>query len=83
MARKAPRMSEEELSSLPVTVDLVTAGRAFGFYRTKSYELARAGKFPCPVLPYGARFVVTKVALLRALGYPAPETSPKADQAIA
>ena len=35
-------MSLDELLSLPVSVDLTTAGRAFGIGRTKSFELARA-----------------------------------------
>ena len=63
-------MSDEELLALPVTVDLVTAGRAFRMGRTKAYELARDGEFPCQVLPLGRRFVVTKAALLAALGVP-------------
>lgn len=63
-------MKDDELLALPVTVDLVTAGRAFRMGRTKAYELARADKFPCPVLPLGKRFVVTKAALLAALGVP-------------
>ena len=73
MPRQIPKMTEEELFGLPVAVDLPTAGRAWGFGRTKSYDLARAGEFPCPVLPFGERFVVTKVALLQALGYEVPE----------
>jgi hypothetical protein len=47
------KMQKEELLALPVTVDLVTAGRAFGLGRTRSYELARAGEFPCRVIPVG------------------------------
>jgi hypothetical protein len=66
-------MSEEELFALPVAFDLPTAGRAWGFGRTKSYELARADQFPCPVQPFGTRFKVTKVALMKALGYDTPE----------
>jgi hypothetical protein len=69
MTTKRP-MEEPELLALPVTVKLETAGRAFGMGRTKAYELARAGKFPCPVLPLGRRIVVTKAALLNALGVP-------------
>jgi predicted DNA-binding transcriptional regulator AlpA len=61
-------MSEAELLALPMTVDMATAGRAFGMGRTKAYEMARAGDFPCPVLPLGRRFVVTKAALLKAHG---------------
>jgi hypothetical protein len=70
----AKTMDEPTVRALPVTVDLPTAGRCFGLGRTKAYEMARAGEFPCPVLPIGRRFVVTKAALLRALGYEVPET---------
>lgn len=62
------QLTKEEILALPPIIDLPTAGRAFGKGRTKSYELARADEFPCQVLPLGAhRFVVTKVALLKAL----------------
>lgn len=61
------RLGEDEIRALPPVVDLPTAGRAFGVGRTKAYELARSHEFPCPVLPIGARFVVTKSALLKAL----------------
>lgn len=61
--------TEEEVRAFPVTVDLPTAGRCFGVGRTVAYELARAGKFPCQVLPVGRRYKVTKTALLIALGY--------------
>lgn len=63
-------MSDEELRSLPTAVDLPTAARALGIGRTKAYELARAGTFPCPVLPLGSRFRVTKHHLFQALGVP-------------
>jgi hypothetical protein len=69
MTTKKP-MEDPELLALPVTVDMETAGRAFGMGRTKAYEMARAGTFPCPVLPLGRRIVVTKAALLKALGVP-------------
>jgi hypothetical protein len=67
--KKVQTLTEEQVRALPVTVDLPMAGRAWGMGRTKSYELARAGDFPCPVQPLGQRFVVTKAALMRALGY--------------
>ncbi|MEU9833274.1 hypothetical protein AB0D67_17250 [Streptosporangium sp. NPDC048047] len=60
-------MSLEELRALPVAVDLVTAGRAWGFGRTKSHELARRGEFPCPVLRIGNQYRVTRADLLRSL----------------
>lgn len=67
----APRqMRVEELLALPVTVDLETAGRAWGMGRTKSYELALRGEFPCAVLRLGRRYRVTRAGLLAALGIP-------------
>ncbi len=61
-------MSEEELLALPVSVKLVVAGRAFGLGRTKAFELAQAGEFPCRVLRVGNRYRVPRSALLEALG---------------
>jgi hypothetical protein len=63
-------MSEEELRQLPATFNLPTAARALGIGTTKAYQLARAGEFPCPVLPLGSRFRVTKHHLFEALGMP-------------
>lgn len=70
------KLTEEQVLALGPAVDLVTAGRAFGMGRTKSYELARTGKFPCPVLPLGHRFMVTKANLIKALDIKAPGDSP-------
>lgn len=61
-------MSTAELLALPVSVDLVTAGRAFGLGRTISHELARRGEFPCKVLRVGERYRVPRSALFEALG---------------
>jgi hypothetical protein len=61
-------LTEAELAALPVSVDLETAGKAFGIGRTKSYELARAGNFPCRVLSVGPKFRVPRTAILEALG---------------
>lgn len=73
-------MTVEELRTLPVSVDLVTAGRAFGLGRTVSHELAKAGRFPCRVLRVGARYRVPRSEILRALsidadGNPAQEAA--------
>ena len=62
------QMTEEDLLALPAAVDLITAGRAFGLGKTKSYELARAGEFPCRVLRVGGGYRVARRALLEALG---------------
>ena len=61
-------MSLEELRALPVSVDLTTAGRAFGLGRTKAFELAQAGEFPCRVLRVGIRYRVPRSAIFEALG---------------
>ena len=58
-------MSLDELLSLPVSVDLTTAGRAFGIGRTKSFELARQGRFPVKVISVGAKYRVTRSCDLR------------------
>lgn len=60
-------LTTEEILELPPAVPLVKAGRAFGMGRTKAYELARGGKFPCRVLPLGPKFVVAKADILAAL----------------
>ena len=64
----ATRMLQRELVELPVTVDLMTAARAFGIGRTVAYALAKAGQFPCRVFRAGGRYVVARGDLLRALG---------------
>jgi hypothetical protein len=61
-------MSEAELLELPVSVDLETAGRAFGMGRTKAFELAKADEFPCRVLRVGQKYRVPRSAILEALG---------------
>lgn len=61
-------MTVEELHALPVSVDLVTAGRAFGIGRTKAFELAKQGKFPCRVLRVGQKYRVTRSDLFDTLG---------------
>jgi hypothetical protein len=61
-------VKRDEVLALPVVVDVVTAGRAFGLGRDTAYALARTGEFPVPVLRLGRRLVVTRSALLAALG---------------
>jgi len=65
---ESQRMTEDELRGLPLTVDLVTAGRAHGLGRTISYELMRAGEFPCPVHRRGRYYRVLKAELMTSLG---------------
>ena len=61
-----------EIAGLPAVTDLVTAGRALGLGRTKAYELARAGQFPCPVIRAGKTWLVPTAGLLALLGLPVP-----------
>ena len=65
-----------EIAELPAVTDLVTAGRALGLGRTKAYELARAGQFPCPVIRAGRTWLVPVAGLLAVLGLPLPSASP-------
>lgn len=71
----APALTRKELDRLPPVVDLATAGRALGIGRTKAYELARAGRFPCPVLQLGNSYRVPTAFLRELLGL-APSAQP-------
>jgi hypothetical protein len=61
-----------ELQTLPAVTSLVSAGRALGLGRTKAYELARAGEFPCPVIRAGKTYLVPTAGLLALLGLSVP-----------
>lgn len=61
-------MSRDEVLALPVVVDLVTAGRAWGWTRSRVYEHHAAGQLPFEVVTVGGRYKVTREALLRSLG---------------
>ena len=78
------RMTVDQILALPVTVDVPTAGRAFGYGRRKSYELAAAGQLPVPVLwngIKGCRKTVNKADLMRALGMAYKDEPAKQEQA--
>jgi hypothetical protein len=57
-----------DLMNLPVAVDLRTAADALDVGRTKAYELAKRGEFPCRVLRIGGTYRVPTADLLRCLG---------------
>jgi hypothetical protein len=63
-----PGLSLADIDELPVVMDLVTAGRALGLGRTKSYELAKAGQFPCRLIRVGKSYMVPTAELLTLLG---------------
>ncbi|GAA1886125.1 hypothetical protein GCM10009736_62690 [Actinomadura bangladeshensis] len=62
------QMSQDELLALPTTVGIETAARAIGLGRTRAYQLARCGEFPCKVIRIGTSYRVVTVDLRRLLG---------------
>jgi predicted DNA-binding transcriptional regulator AlpA len=61
-------LTRDQLLNLPTVVNLVIAARALGVGRTKAYELAQCGQFPCPVLRVGRSYHVPTAGLLELLG---------------
>lgn len=53
-----------DLLNAGATVDLITAAGALGIGRTKAYELARAGEFPCHSIRLGDTYRISTPALL-------------------
>ncbi len=68
MAEQARGMTRGELLALPVAVDLDTGNRALGLGRSKGYELAKRGEYPCKVLRLGKAYRVVTADLLNLLG---------------
>lgn len=62
-------MSDSELLAIPVSVPLAVAARPFGLGRNTAYDLAKTGKFPCPVIRVGERYRVNRAALYEALAF--------------
>ncbi|EKX64294.1 hypothetical protein [Streptomyces ipomoeae] len=67
-AEQPKGMTREELLALPATVDLDTGNRALGLGRSKGYELAKRGQYPCKVLRLGKAYRVVTADLLNLLG---------------
>jgi predicted DNA-binding transcriptional regulator AlpA len=57
-----------DIHTLPVVMDVVRAGQVLGLGRTKSYELAKTGRFPCRVIRVGKSYLVPTAELLTLLG---------------
>lgn len=66
-------LSRAELLALPVSVDLMTAGRAVGIGRTKAHEMVRNGTWPTRVLRLGKAYRIPTAELLALLGVEPPE----------
>lgn len=74
-------MTRHDLLALPAVIDLETAGRALGIGRTKSFELARAGQWPTPLLTLGgSTYRVPTEHLLRLLGISDPSSPHGVDE---
>jgi hypothetical protein len=69
-------LTADEVRALPATVDVPTAGRCFGLGRDASYQAARDGSFPVPVLRLGQRLRVTRSDLMAVLGISEPSRAP-------
>lgn len=61
-------MTPAEARNLPVTTDVVTAGRALGISRSVAYELAKRDELGVPILRVGSRLRVRRADLLELLG---------------
>ncbi|MBO2448680.1 helix-turn-helix domain-containing protein [Actinomadura barringtoniae] len=61
-------VSLAQVADLPPALDLLAAARILGMGRTKAYELAKRGEFPCRVIRVGGSYVVPTVELLALLG---------------
>jgi hypothetical protein len=64
-----------DVMTLPAVTDLISAGKALGIGRTRSYQLARAGSFPCRVERAGRIYLVPTASLLAVLGMTVPCTN--------
>jgi hypothetical protein len=58
-------MTHEELAALPTTTTIEIAARALGLGRTRAYQLARAGRFPCKIIRIGTSYRVVTADLQR------------------
>lgn len=65
--RKRASLSEDELRNLPPAINLATANRILLLSRSKGYELARRGLYPCKVLRIGRSYRVITADLRRVL----------------
>ncbi|MGW5344296.1 hypothetical protein [Streptomyces sp. NPDC004050] len=61
-------MGREEILALPASIDLDTSNRALGLGRSKGYELAKRGEYPCKVLRLSKAYRVVTADLVNLLG---------------
>jgi hypothetical protein len=58
----------DAVRNLGSTTDVETAGSILGIGRSKSYELAKNGKFPVRIMRIGRRYLVPIPSILDLLG---------------
>jgi hypothetical protein len=58
----------DAIRGLGATTDVETAGAILGIGRSKSYELARSGRFPVRIVRIGRRYLVSIPSILDLLG---------------
>lgn len=68
----ALKWTPAKVRALGVRTDIATASDVLGIGRTNGYQLAKAGRFPVPVLTLGRKYVVPVAGLLAALGIDTP-----------
>lgn len=73
-ARRA--WSEQDIRGLGASTDLVTAASILGIGRTTAHTLARAGRFPVPVIRVGRRYRVPVAPILRLLALDPNQPAP-------
>lgn len=56
----------DEVRGWPATVDVPTAGRAYGLTRANAFRLARCGEFPARVMKIGGRYRVVTASIIAA-----------------
>jgi hypothetical protein len=68
--------NEQDIRGLGAATDLVTAAAILGIGRTTAHTLARAGRFPVPVIRVGRRYRVPVAPILRLLTLDPAEATP-------
>ncbi len=63
----------ERIRELGAVTDMATAANLLGISRALAYQLAKAGRFPVPVIKVGSRYRVPVPGLLAALELLTPE----------
>jgi hypothetical protein len=67
-AVRSAAVTVEDLRALPAFTDVETAARVLGIGRTRAYDLAKRGEFPCKVIRIGTSYRVATADLLRMAG---------------